>query len=113
MCGTFFQEVAKKIAEWGKNISSNIGAVAGATHLDELKEIANIFNSCGGLPLLIPGVGKQGGDFKGVVSILQELNYPLYKVFINSSSAINYAYINYPNLNYLDASLNEIKKMML
>jgi len=108
-----YMEVAKKIEEWGSRISGSIGAVAGATHINELKDIATLFNSVEGLPLLIPGVGKQGGDFKEVVSVLSNLRYPLYKVFINSSSAINYAYLSHPDMDYLEASLFEIKKMML
>lgn len=108
-----YQEITDKIIQWNKTYSSNIGAVAGATHIEELKEIVVNFNKESGLPILIPGVGKQGGSFNEVIDILKEINYPLYKVFINSSSNINYAYLNYPDMNYLEASLFEIKKMQL
>lgn len=44
--------------EW--NTNQNLGLVAGATYPDELAAIRTL---CGdGVPLLIPGVGAQGGD---------------------------------------------------
>jgi hypothetical protein len=58
-------------------------------------------------------VGKQGGDFESVIKLLKAFKYPLHKIFINSSSKINFAYLDHPDLNYLDASLIEIKKMMI
>lgn len=108
-----FVEVANKIAWWNRKYSGNIGAVAGATNLDELEKIASIFAKNDYLPLLIPGVGKQGGSLRDVLKILKELNYPLFKVFVNSSSKINYAYLDHPGVDYLEASEIEIKKMMI
>ena len=52
-----YQEVLKKIHEW--NTAENCGIVFGATNLSELKD--NMKN-IGDLPLLIPGVGAQGGN---------------------------------------------------
>lgn len=108
-----YLEVAKKVLEWNNKYSENIGAVAGATHFSELKTIIKLFNENNGLPVLIPGVGRQGGDFKEVVSALKEINYPLHKVFINVSSSLNYAYLNYPDLDYIEATAIEIKKFKL
>lgn len=108
-----FMEVSKKILEWNKKYSSGIGAVAGATHPEELKTIADEFVKSGSVPILIPGVGKQGGDFNTIVGLLKSLNYDMHKVFINSSSKINYAYLDNPGMDYLEASLIEIKKCSL
>lgn len=106
-------EVSRKIINWNKRYSENIGAVAGATHIEELQYIASLFSDNNFLPVLIPGVGRQGGDFDTVISVLKDLNYPLHKVFINSSSKINYAYLEHPDDTYLEASYKEIQKMML
>jgi len=106
-------DIAKKICEWNNMYSENIGAVAGATHLHELNNIIELFSMNNNPPLLIPGVGKQGGDFNSVVNKFKEYKYPLHKIFINSSSKINYAYEDHPGVNYLEASLIEIKKMLL
>lgn len=109
----FYEEVIKKIVSWGEEYCTSVGAVAGATHLEELKNIASYFknNSCP--PLLIPGVGKQGGSFTDVIGCLKEINYDLSRVFINSSSKILYAYKEHEGIDYLEASLIEVNKMLL
>jgi orotidine-5'-phosphate decarboxylase len=54
-----YQSIARKAMEWNKDWE-NLGLVAGATYPDELAKLRAI---CGdGVPLLIPGVGAQGGD---------------------------------------------------
>jgi orotidine-5'-phosphate decarboxylase len=54
--------VARKAQEW--NIHSNIGLVVGATYPEELKKVRSI---CPEMPLLIPGIGAQGGDLASAV----------------------------------------------
>jgi orotidine-5'-phosphate decarboxylase len=63
-----------------------VGLVAGATHLEEL---AVIRKAVGSMPLLIPGVGKQGGDLLQAA----ELGYggEHGNVLINQSSSYLYA----------------------
>tara|TARA_B110000444_G_scaffold259654_1_gene304093 strand:- start:1301 stop:2095 length:795 start_codon:yes stop_codon:yes gene_type:complete len=53
----------ENIASWanGLNINQNIGLVIGATRINELKSIRKISPK---LPLLIPGIGAQGGNLK-------------------------------------------------
>jgi orotidine-5'-phosphate decarboxylase len=53
----FYQSVALRASEWNKD--GNIGLVVGATYPDELKAIRRM---CPDMPLLIPGIGAQGGD---------------------------------------------------
>ena len=60
-----YQEVTKKIHSWNKN--SNCGIVFGATNLAELKENIELINE---LPILIPGVGAQGGSLEDVTNLL-------------------------------------------
>ena len=58
-----YQHIARTIAqEW--NASGNCALVVGATFPEELKVIRGIV---GDMPLLIPGVGAQGGDVEAVV----------------------------------------------
>lgn len=58
-----YQIVALKIKEW--NSISDCGAVVGATYPNELKIIRNILGDQ--IPLLIPGIGKQGGDIEKTI----------------------------------------------
>ncbi|MCW9066290.1 MAG: orotidine-5'-phosphate decarboxylase [Ignavibacteriaceae bacterium] len=60
-----YQYVIQKIHNWNKN--SNCGIVFGATNLNELKENLNLIED---LPMLIPGVGAQGGSLKDVTKTL-------------------------------------------
>jgi orotidine-5'-phosphate decarboxylase len=57
-----YEAVALKAKEW--NAQNNIGLVVGATYPDELKAIRQI---CPEMPLLIPGIGAQGGDLSATV----------------------------------------------
>ena len=54
-----FESVAKACYEW--NTNDNIGLVVGATASEEILKVRK---HAPGLPLLIPGIGKQGGDLK-------------------------------------------------
>jgi orotidine 5'-phosphate decarboxylase subfamily 2 len=58
-----YQIVAKKIREWDAN--KNCGAVVGATYPEELKTVRTILGD--EIPILIPGIGKQGGDIEKTV----------------------------------------------
>jgi len=55
----FYQSVALRAGDWNKG--GNIGLVVGATFPDELKEIRKL---CPDMPLLIPGIGVQGGNLE-------------------------------------------------
>jgi orotidine 5''-phosphate decarboxylase, subfamily 2 len=58
-----YEIVAQKAKEW--NVYGNIGLVVGATCPEELKRVRSI---CPEMPLLIPGVGAQGGDLASAVN---------------------------------------------
>jgi orotidine-5'-phosphate decarboxylase len=57
-----YKHVIRKVASWNEH--GNIGFVVGATHPSELVEIRSMV---GDLPLLIPGLGAQGGDVEASV----------------------------------------------
>lgn len=109
-------KVAKKIMEWNKNYTNGIGAVTGATNLTELENVVKLFSSFDNenkIPILLPGVGTQGGDFKAVLDIFKIYNYPFHSIFINSSSKISYAHLEHKDIDYLSAIESEIKKVLI
>jgi orotidine-5'-phosphate decarboxylase len=77
--------VALKIKEWDK--TGCTGAVVGATYPDELKRIREILGE--DVPILIPGVGMQGGDVKKTVENGTNKNGMM--AVINSSRGVIYA----------------------
>lgn len=108
-----YEAIINKLIDWSKEFDVPVGAVAGATHIEELDKITSMFKNAGNLPLLIPGVGKQGGNFDDILTVLKKYDFDLSRVFINSSSKILYAYKEHIDLSYLEASEIEINKMML
>ncbi len=79
-----FEIVALKASQW--NIHGNIGLVVGATYPEELRLIRN---SHPDMPLLIPGIGAQGGDLAATVRY--GVNAKGEGAIINSSRGIIYA----------------------
>jgi orotidine-5'-phosphate decarboxylase len=80
-----YTHVARRVAhEW--NAIGECGLVVGATYPDELRQVRAIV---GDLPLLVPGVGAQGGDVEATVRAGTDSTG--YGMVINSSRAILYA----------------------
>jgi orotidine-5'-phosphate decarboxylase len=79
-----YEAVAQKAQEW--NIYGNIGLVVGATYPEELKKVRSI---CPEMPLLIPGIGAQGGDLASAVGYGVDARGE--KAIINVSRQILYA----------------------
>ena len=79
-----FEIVAEKVNEWNK--SGNLGLVVGATYPEELKLIRERYAE---MPLLIPGVGAQGGELAQVVKYGVDTRRQ--RTIINSSRQILYA----------------------
>ena len=76
-----FERVARLAAgPW--NTSGQLGLVVGATFPDELARVRAI---AGDLPLLVPGIGAQGGDIEATVRAGGR------RMIVNSSRAILYA----------------------
>lgn len=102
-----YMKTAEKIIEWNR---PGIGSVVGATYPEQLRKISSLFAGAGReIPLLIPGVGSQGGDIKEVMDILRDAgSVKIHR--INSSSAINYAYLNSPGRDYAEAAIDELEK---
>ena len=82
-----YLHVAKLAAQqW--NSSGQISLVVGATFPEEIAKVRAIV---GEMPLLIPGIGAQGGDIDATVKAGAIPNKPGTGMIINSSRAILYA----------------------
>jgi orotidine-5'-phosphate decarboxylase len=69
--------------QWNKN--GQLGLVVGATYPEEIARVRELAPN---LPLLIPGVGAQGGDAAATVKAGWRANGP---IIVNSSRAVLYA----------------------
>ncbi len=56
--------VADRVRGWATDAAADAGLVVGATYPDELREVRR---RCPDLPILLPGVGAQGGDLEAAV----------------------------------------------
>lgn len=106
-----------------KNGEGETGLVVGATSIKDLSEILHrLMPVRKPIPLLIPGVGSQGGSAAEVVSSIieaakeiglteKELRTQLSVVRINSSSGINYAYEKNKTKNYSKAAAEAVIRL--
>lgn len=84
-----YQIIAHQVAsEWNRN--GNCAVVAGATYPDELRKIREIV---GDMPILIPGIGAQGGDVEKDIkeTVKAGINSQGQGMIINSSRGIIFA----------------------
>ncbi|MEZ5560513.1 MAG: orotidine-5'-phosphate decarboxylase [Pseudomonadales bacterium] len=79
-----FLRVARAAAEW--NSHGNLMLVAGATYADDLRRIRA---AVGDMPLLVPGIGAQGGDLEAVLAAGSDSSG--HGLVINASRAVLYA----------------------
>ena len=80
-----YQHVAYRVAKhWNKN--GNCALVVGATYPDELREVRGLVDD---IPILIPGIGAQGGDVEKTVSAGKDSRGQ--GMIINSSRGIIFA----------------------
>ena len=96
-----YEHVAEKIASWNDN--DNCGLVVGATHPEELQTIRSIV---GDLPILIPGIGAQGGDLEGAIQYGTDARGEM--ALVNSSRGILYASAGD---NFAEAAAGEARKL--
>lgn len=79
-----YRRLARESLEW--NGQGNLGLVVGATVPEQLGEVREI---CSDVPLLIPGVGAQGGELEE--SVRRGVDRAGRRAVINSSRGIIYA----------------------
>lgn len=82
---SLYEYVANNVTKnWNNN--GNCAVVVGATYPEELKTVREII---GDMPILIPGIGAQGGDLES--SVRNGLNSEKQGIIITSSRSIIYA----------------------
>ncbi len=96
-----FKKVIEKVIEW--NTAENCGIVFGATNINELIDSFATFKS---LPILLPGVGAQGGSLEDVMYAFKNNNRT--DLLINVSRGIIY---KSDKLNFAAAAAVELIKM--
>jgi orotidine-5'-phosphate decarboxylase len=79
-----FEHIAQ-LAQGPWNLNGQLGLVVGATYPEEIARVRAIAHN---LPLLIPGVGTQGGDAKATVKAGLTSTGP---IIVNASRAVLYA----------------------
>lgn len=79
-----YMEVAAKCSEW--NASGGVGLVVGATYPEELQHVRA---QCPDMPILIPGIGAQGGDMRA--SVVNGLDARRGGILISASRQVIYA----------------------
>ncbi len=96
-----YMYVVEKVAYWNKE--QNLGLVVGATHPEQLGDIRK---TAGDMPILIPGVGAQGGDLeKAVLAGTDNFKNP---ALINISRAVLYAS---QDENFASAARAEVERI--
>ena len=98
-----YQTVATKIKSW--NSYGNCGAVVGATYPEELKIIRDILGE--DIPILIPGIGAQGGDVEKTVKY--GTNKKGKMAIINSSRSVIYVENPKDAAKSLNSEINKYK----
>jgi orotidine-5'-phosphate decarboxylase len=78
-----FRRVASAARQWD---NGQLMLVAGATYADDLRRIREV---AGDVPLLVPGIGAQGGDLAAVMAA--GLDSRGYGLVINASRSVLYA----------------------
>lgn len=81
----FLYEHVAKLAQGPWNLNGQLGLVVGATYPAEIERVRELAPT---VPLLIPGVGAQGGDAVATVRAGWRADAP---IIVNSSRAIIYA----------------------
>jgi len=92
-------EYVARLAQEQWNLNGQLGLVVGATYPAEIERVRALAPS---LPLLIPGVGAQGGDalatvragWRGSKGTSGELGETVAPIIVNSSRAILYAAVS-------------------
>lgn len=97
-----YQVVAEHVEEeWNKN--GNCAVVVGATYPEELKKVREII---GDMPILVPGIGAQGGDLEETLKV--GLDSKRQGLIISSSRGIIFAS---SGDNFADAAREATEKL--
>jgi orotidine 5'-phosphate decarboxylase subfamily 2 len=98
-----YERVLGTIGSWAVQ-HPGIGAVVGATQRDFSTCIERVLQNGQSLPLLIPGVGAQGGSYSEIIRTLKDNGYKHGYVRINASSSISYAHERFTEVAFDEAA---------
>lgn len=106
-----YEAIAEQIIAWHQ---PGLGAVVGATFPKELELLSKKFNgSKKEIPLLIPGVGTQGGSLKETLQILKTTTATDINIHrINVSSAVANAWKKNKSKHFADAAVDTLREMI-
>ena len=110
-----YQHVSDKILAWSKG-KPGVGAVVGGNSLEELRAILG-FYAGKDIPVLVPGVGAQGGSAKDVANVAREVGFELSLLRINSSSGLTHPWYKKPgdlipsSSECIEMCIHELKKL--
>lgn len=114
-----YERALEKICSWGRMRSADsndsgtsIGAVLGATQEQFSSCVESLSRGGCAIPLLVPGVGAQGGSYRDAESALERAGYLKAIVRINASSAISYAHEEYPGLRFDEAAAKAAEEIL-
>jgi orotidine-5'-phosphate decarboxylase len=100
------QPIYMHVAQMCKDLNADhqLGLVVGATQVDVLKAVRN---HVGDMPILVPGVGEQGGNLKQVIEAGKDSEG--YGLVINASRSVLYAS---PGNDFAKAAQAVVKGML-
>lgn len=99
--GPLYEAVARRVRTWNK--AGNCCLVVGATYPEELRVVREI---CPDLPILIPGIGAQGGDLEAIVPLAVDAYGE--RAIISASRSVLYAAADE---DYAVAAANEARAL--
>jgi orotidine 5'-phosphate decarboxylase subfamily 2 len=105
-----YAHVLEHVCTWSERLHS-IGAVVGATQSDFAACIEAVRQHGLAIPLLIPGIGTQGGSLQDIHGILMAHRYPMERVRVNASSSISYAWEKYADLPIEEAAFQAVEEL--
>jgi orotidine-5'-phosphate decarboxylase len=100
-----YKRVIHKVNEW--NTQNNCGLVFGATNLFELEESILSFNN---LPILLPGIGTQGGSLTDVVKLFKKANYSNF--LVNISRSLIYCDSSSDYASHIKKEINKLNQII-
>ena len=100
--GDKLYEHIARLAAGPWNSGGQLGLVVGATYPQELARVREL---APGLPLLIPGIGAQGGDAPATVRAAWRPGAP---IIVSSSRAVLYAHADAPSMSVAAAAARAV-----
>ena len=81
-----YERVARRAAAWSDDFHENVGLVVGATYPAELARVRALAPT---LPILLPGIGAQGGDLEAALDA--GLDHERRGLLVSASRSVIYA----------------------